>query len=204
MPTRPTPGQTGHPDQRGNPATPFGDTASASPGLPARLADASDADLAAFIHQLPAPMAAAAIAAPTADSTASKGSSIVKEAEKELGVPYVWGGGGCDGKSDGGFDCSGLTQFAICQALHKTIPRTAQTQYDSSMGKKIKRSDAKEGDLIFWGEGGNCKTGVDHVGIVIDSKTMINAAHTGTPVRKEDIWTSYGGLEICDDAVRFT
>jgi cell wall-associated NlpC family hydrolase len=150
---------------------------------------------------------AAAAPAPVPDTDSSKnGDGLVDAAKKELGVPYVYGGGGCGGKSDGGFDCSGLTQYAGCQALHKTIPRTAQEQYDSSMGKKIKRSDAQEGDFLFWGTDGNCKTGVEHVGISMgDSKKgyFINAAHTGTPVREEKIWTSSGGLSICDDAVRF-
>jgi cell wall-associated NlpC family hydrolase len=36
------------------------------------------------------------------------GSGIVAAAEKEKGLPYVWGGGGCKGPSKGGFDCSGM------------------------------------------------------------------------------------------------
>ena len=35
------------------------------------------------------------------------GSGIVSAAVKEEGLPYVWGGGGCNGPSSGGFDCSG-------------------------------------------------------------------------------------------------
>ena len=35
------------------------------------------------------------------------GSGIVAAAEKEKGIPYVYGGGGCKGPSKGGFDCSG-------------------------------------------------------------------------------------------------
>ncbi|OKO94439.1 Peptidoglycan endopeptidase RipA [Penicillium subrubescens] len=132
------------------------------------------------------------------------GASIVNAAEKEKGLPYVWGGGGCDGPSGGGFDCSGLTQFSLCKALNKKIPRTAQTQYDAtSQGKRIPRAEAKEGDLIFWGENGNCKSGVSHVGIFIRDGWMINAAHTGTPVREQAIWTSYGGESICPYAMRY-
>ncbi|KAJ5683101.1 NlpC/P60-like cell-wall peptidase [Penicillium macrosclerotiorum] len=136
-------------------------------------------------------------------SSSGSGSSIVDAAEKEKGLPYVWGGGGCNGPSGGGFDCSGLTQYSICKALKKTVPRTAQTQYDATnMGKRIPRSEAKEGDLLFWGENGNCKTGVVHVGIFIRDGWMINAARTGTPVREQAIWTSYGGESICDYAMR--
>ena len=42
------------------------------------------------------------------DVRASKGATIVSYAEKEKGLPYVWGGGGCKGPSKGGFDCSGM------------------------------------------------------------------------------------------------
>jgi len=136
-------------------------------------------------------------------SSGGSGASIVDAAEKEKGLPYVWGGGGCKGPSSGGFDCSGLTQYAICQALNKEIPRTAQTQYHSSMGKHIPRAQAQEGDLIFWGKDGDCVNNVAHVGIFIKDGLMINAAHTGTPVREQSIWTSSGGESICDDAVRF-
>lgn len=132
------------------------------------------------------------------------GSSIVKAAEKEKGLPYVWGGGNYNGPTGGGFDCSGLTQYALYQSLHKKIPRTAQTQYDAtSIGKRYPRSQAKEGDLLFWAEGGNCKSGVSHVGIYIKKDLMINAAHTGTPVREQSIWTSYGGESICDYVMRY-
>lgn len=156
--------------------------------------------------------------------SSGSGAGIVAAAVKQEGLPYVWGGGGCNGKSNGGFDCSGtsilvhlvlfdpagtkhlpgLTQYAICQALDKKIPRTADTQYHSSMGKHIPRSQAKAGDLIFWGENGDCHTtgAVKHVGIFMRDGWMVNAAHTGTPVREQSIWTSSGGEEICPDAVR--
>lgn len=49
------------------------------------------------------------------------GPGIVKAADSQLGVDYSWGGGGCKGPSKGGFDCSGLTQYAVCKAQGKTI-----------------------------------------------------------------------------------
>ncbi|KAM0090098.1 hypothetical protein ACP6JD_006502 [Aspergillus fumigatus] len=135
-------------------------------------------------------------------SGSGSGKAIVAAAQKEKGLPYVWGGGGCKGPSGGGFDCSGLTQYAVCQALKKTIPRTAQTQYNSNMGKRIPRAQAKEGDLLFWATGGDCKNKVVHVGIFIRDGWMINAAKTGTPVREQSIWTSYGGISICPYVMR--
>jgi cell wall-associated NlpC family hydrolase len=142
-----------------------------------------------------------------------------------VGKPYVWGGGGIHGPTKGGFDCSGLTQYSVYTAQKKTIrklitpllrcssrvrltnrlviARTAQTQYHSKLGKHIPRAQAKAGDLLFWGKNGNCNTGVVHVGIFTKPGWMVNAAHTGVPVRNQKIWTSYGGEKICPDAVRF-
>ncbi|KAL8691786.1 MAG: hypothetical protein Q9218_003062 [Villophora microphyllina] len=87
--------------------------------------------------------------------------------------------------------------------IAQTIPRTAQTQYHSSMGHHLPRSQAQPGDLIFWATGGDCTNSVAHVGIFMRAGWMVNAAHTGTPVREQSIWTSSGGESICPDAVRF-
>lgn len=71
------------------------------------------------------------------------------------------------------------------------------------MGKHIPRSEAQAGDMLFWGKGGDCSSGqVEHVGIFMKDGLMVNAAHTGTPVREQAIWTSSGGESICPDAVR--
>ena len=57
--------------------------------------------------------------------------------------------------------------------------------------------------MLFWGEGGDCVNHVVHVGIFVKPGRMVNAAHTGTDVREQDIWTSSGGESACEDAVRF-
>ncbi|MCJ1424731.1 hypothetical protein MMC29_002619 [Sticta canariensis] len=131
------------------------------------------------------------------------GPAIVAAAESQKGIPYVFGGGGCNGKSKGGYDCSGLTQYSVCTACHFTIPRTAQTQYHSSLGKHLPRAQAQAGDMLFWATNGDCKNRVAHVGIFVRKGIMVNAAHTGTLVREQAIWTSSGGESICPDAVRF-
>ena len=86
--------------------------------------------------------------------------------------------------------------------MGKTIPRTADTQYGSSMGKHIPRAEAQAGDLIFWASSADCAGSVSHVGIFKEPGMMVNAAHTGTPVREQKIWISSGGESICPDAVR--
>lgn len=98
---------------------------------------------------------------------------------------------------------TGLTQYAVCKAQGKTIPRTAMEQYKSGMGKHIPRAQAKPGDMLFWATGGKCSSAVEHVAIFVKAGTIVNAAHTGVPVREQALWTSSGGLDICPDAVRF-
>lgn len=56
--------------------------------------------------------------------------------------------------------------------------------------------------MLFWGKNSDCAHDVAHVGIFMREGWMVNAAHTGTPVREQKIWTSSGGEEICNDAVR--
>ncbi len=51
--------------------------------------------------------------APPPAPSGGDGSGIVSAAVKEEGLPYVWGGGGCAGSSQGGFDCSGESSSAI-------------------------------------------------------------------------------------------
>lgn len=124
------------------------------------------------------------------------GAKVLAAAKTQKGVPYSWGGGGCYGKSRGikqgsntvGFDCSGLTQYAVCQATgyKKTIGRTTQYQYGS--GTRVPRSQAKPGDLIFWGTGGDCSCSggycksISHVAIWIGNGNIWEAQKTGTTI----------------------
>jgi cell wall-associated NlpC family hydrolase len=130
------------------------------------------------------------------------GEAVVQAAASQEGQPYVYGGGGCGGPTNGGYDCSGLTQYALCQGAHVSIPRTSKAQYASSLGQHIPRAQAKPGDLLFWATNGDCANSVVHVGVFMSPGQMIDAPHTGTTVRQQGIWTSSGGESICPDAVR--
>ena len=64
-------------------------------------------------------------------------------AEKEIGVPYVWGG-----ETPGvGFDCSGLVQWAWDQA-GISIPRTTETQWPDML--HVTLTELQPGDLLFY------------------------------------------------------
>ena len=107
------------------------------------------------------------------------GGRIVQAAIRYLGLPYVWGGGSVKGPSSGGFDCSGLTSYAVYDATAGFIlPRTSETQWN--VGVEVPLDDARPGDLLFgnWGSGGP-----GHVAIYLGNGQMVHAPTTGDVVR---------------------
>jgi cell wall-associated NlpC family hydrolase len=84
---------------------------------------------------------------------------VIQRGLSQRGVPYSWAGGGAAGPSRGtgsgadtvGFDASGLMQYAFAGAGIK-LPRSSAEQY--STGRKVAPSQARRGDLIFYGPGG--------------------------------------------------
>lgn len=126
--------------------------------------------------QLLAPL----IGLPLADGI---GGRVVESAIRYLGLPYVWGGGNVDGPSGGGFDCSGLTSFAVHAATGITLPRTSATQWN--IGQEIPMDQARLGDLLF----GNWQpAGPGHVAIYLGNGQMIHAPTMGDVVRIADVF----------------
>lgn len=119
------------------------------------------------------------------DPRSSIRDKIVAEARRALGLPYVWGGGGAQGPSDGGFDCSGLTQFAVAQATEGGVilPRTTYDQIHC--GQPIDLAHARPGDLVF---SNFSRRGPEHVQIFAGRTEagvamVIEAQQTGVPVK---------------------
>ena len=106
---------------------------------------------------------------------------VVTAAREYLGTPYVWGGGGTGGPSGGGFDCSGLTSFAVhaASAGKVSLPRTSEQQW--GVGVEIPIDQARPGDLVFGSWGPN---GPGHVGIYSGNGQMVHAPTTGDVVKE--------------------
>jgi cell wall-associated NlpC family hydrolase len=115
---------------------------------------------------------------------------VIRRAGSQMGVPYSWGGGSLNGPSEGvdydtgkvGFDCSGLTRYAFA-GVGVPIPKYSGDQYDS--GRPIAPSQAKRGDLIFYGPGGS-----QHVTIFLGGGKMLEASGSAGKVTVSPVRTA--------------
>ena len=106
--------------------------------------------------------------------------SLMIEAEKYIGYPYVYGGS----KPETSFDCSGFVCWVFNQSGVCRIKRIgAKALY--SLCTDIPREEARPGDLVFFEKtrGANVK-GVTHVGIYVGNNMMI---HAGDPIGFADL-----------------
>ncbi|MEK2457619.1 C40 family peptidase, partial [Tetragenococcus halophilus] len=102
-------------------------------------------------------------------------SAILAEAQKHMGTPYVWGG-----RTPDGFDCSGFTQYVYKQVTGKDIG--GYTVPQENAGPQISASQAKPGDLLFWGSKGSTY----HVAISMGGSSFIHAPKPGDTVKVGD------------------
>ena len=107
-------------------------------------------------------------------------SVVLQRAHKAIGTPYVYGG-----TKPGGFDCSGLVQWAYKGAGIK-LPRTAREQ--SQAGYHIKdKSQMRAGDIVAFRR----SRGGYHTGIYLGDGKFIHAPRTNTRVRISSMETGY-------------
>jgi peptidoglycan DL-endopeptidase CwlO len=118
----------------------------------------------------------------SAPSSSSGVAAAVAAARSQIGDPYVAGGTGPNG-----FDCSGLTQWAMRRA-GISLPRTSYAQY--GVGTAVGRSAIRAGDLVFFDTGGG---GASHVGIASSASTVISATTHGVMQHAigDDYWGSH-------------
>ena len=105
--------------------------------------------------------------------------AILKEAEKYLGFPYVWGGS----SPSTSFDCSGFVSYVYNQCGWSFGRLGAQGLYNIS----TRTSSPKPGDLVFF-TGTYDTPGISHVGIYVGDGWML---HCGDPISYANLNTSY-------------
>ena len=108
------------------------------------------------------------------------GVAAARAAEKELGLPYVWGGGTINGPTGGGFDCSGLVLFAIYQGSGHRIVLPHLTYDQVHYGRSVPRNAVQPGDMLFLNPDSR---GPGHVALIINPTTIIEAPDFGIPVK---------------------
>jgi cell wall-associated NlpC family hydrolase len=112
-----------------------------------------------------------------------KFAKMIKEAEKYLGYPYVWGGS----SPSTSFDCSGFVSWVINNSGNGW--NYGRLTADGLLGicTVVSPSEAQPGDLIFF-QGTYNTPGASHVGIYVGNGMMI---HCGNPIQYTSINTSY-------------
>ena len=109
--------------------------------------------------------------------------AIIKEAEKYLGFPYVWGGS----SPSTSFDCSGFVSYVYNNCgLGWNFGRLGAEGLRQTCAY-VSPANARPGDLIFF-QGTYDTTGASHVGIYVGNNTML---HCGDPIQYSDITSSY-------------
>ena len=101
-----------------------------------------------------------------ASNAASRRSKLVNYALQFVGNPYVWGGTSLTK----GADCSGFT-MKVMQNFGVSLPHYSGAQ--AKMGKAVKSSEMRPGDLIFYA---NSSGTVNHVALYIGNGQIVHAA----------------------------
>ncbi len=104
------------------------------------------------------------------DSITSPGRQAATIALEQVGVPYRYGGA-----TPGGFDCSGLVQYAYSRA-GVSVPRTTGQLW--SVAKPVSQRDLEAGDLLFFRIDGK----MSHVGLYLGERRFVHAPQSGRSV----------------------
>ena len=109
--------------------------------------------------------------------------ALVSFATQFVGNPYVWGGTSLTN----GADCSGFT-LAIYAKYGIYLPHSSRAQ--ANCGTRVSASEAKPGDLFFYGSGGR----INHVAIYIGNGQIVHASSAKTGIK---ISNAYYRSPIC-------
>ena len=105
---------------------------------------------------------------------------VLRRAHSAIGTPYVWGG-----VRPGGFDCSGLVQWAY-RGAGARLPRTAAEQKEVCFAIRD-LSQMRPGDIVAFRR----SHGGYHTGIYIGDGKFIHAPRTNTRVRIESMESGF-------------
>jgi hypothetical protein len=127
----------------------------------------------------------------------STGQKIVNAAASQAGLPYCFDGGNqfgptSTGCSSGqvGFDCTGLTMYAVYQATGIVLPHSSAQGADGGGTEITSESALEPGDLVFFG--GTYDDFV-HAGVYAGGGLFWDANNTGIPVQEHSIaWETSG------------
>ena len=101
-------------------------------------------------------------------SASGQRGAVIDLAKQFIGTPYVWGG-----NQPGGFDCSGLIQYAMQQA-GISVPRVSWDQL--AMGQRTDISKLQPGDFVGFRDG-------SHIALYLGNGQILEAPRTGLDVR---------------------
>ena len=90
---------------------------------------------------------------------------LISFLENWYGIPYRYGGGGRTG-----IDCSAFSSVMMDSVYNLDIPRTCREQYQA--GKKIKKNQLVQGDLVFFNTSGR----ISHVGVYLGHNKFVHAS----------------------------
>ena len=111
----------------------------------------------------------------------AKFAAMIKEAEKYIGFPYVWGGA----SPSTSFDCSGFVSWVVNHSGWNFGRLTAEGLRQKCV--RVSSENAKPGDLIFFEKTYNTP-GASHVGIYVGNGMMI---HCGDPIQYASVTSNY-------------
>lgn len=106
--------------------------------------------------------------------------SVLHEAARHKGQPYVYGAAGPTR-----FDCSGFTKYVFSR-FGKTLPHNSGQQY--TVVHHISKAYMRASDLIFFR---NSSGQIYHVAIYAGSGKMWHAPHSGSYVQLASIYSSH-------------
>jgi len=107
----------------------------------------------------------------------AKRKTLAEDAQRMIGVPYLWGG-----TSGNGIDCSGFARL-LHRWIGVEIPRDADMQYNAA---KPVEPPFEAGDLFFFAEGDSQRR-ITHVGVSLGGWTMIHSSRKNNGVYLDDL-----------------